>query len=94
MTGLWFGARRREIAELEQRLRDTEARLAGVVRSQRCAGLDDLTGLPGYRVFHTVLRREWDRARRDHVALSFSNSRSTTWQPTTPNTARWPETPC
>ena len=70
MTGLWLGARRREIAELEQRLRDTEARLAGVVRSQRCAGLDDLTGLPGYRVFHTVLRREWDRARRDHVALS------------------------
>ena len=70
MTGPWLGARRREIAELEQRLRDTEARLASVVRSQRCAGLDDLTGLPGYRVFHTVLRREWDRARRDHGALS------------------------
>ena len=67
---LWLGARRLEIAELEQRLRDTQARLAGVVRLQQCAGPDDLTGPPAYRRFHTVLRREWRRAQCDHVALS------------------------
>ena len=70
MAQLWHRARRLEITELEQQLRDTQTRLAGVVRLQQCAGLDDLTGLPAYRVFQTALRREWDRARRDHVALS------------------------
>ncbi len=65
-----FGAGRLEIAELQQRLRDTQARLAFVLRLQQCAGLDDLTGLPAYRRFYTVLRREWRRAQRDHEALS------------------------
>ncbi len=70
MPRLWLGAGRLEIAELEQRLRDTQERLAVVVRLQQCAGLDDLTGLPAYRRFYTVLRREWRRAQRDHEALS------------------------
>lgn len=70
MAQLWHRARRLEITGLEQQLRDTQTRLAGVLRLQQCAGLDDLTGLPAYRVFQTALRREWDRARRDHVALS------------------------
>ena len=80
MTGPWLGARRREIAELEQRLRDTEARLAGVVRSQRCAGLDDLTGL-GYQAIVCSTRCSGvNGIGPDATTLRcpFSSSRSTT----------------
>ena len=70
MASLWLRPRREEIAELEEQLRDQQARLASVVRLQRHAGLDDLTGLPACSVFQTALRREWDRARRDQVAVS------------------------
>ena len=58
---LWLGARRLEIAELEQRLRDTQARLAAVARLQQCAKLDDLTGLPAYPRFYTDWRCGHDR---------------------------------
>ena len=70
MAHLWFRAQHQEIAELEQQLRDTQAQLVSVERLQRCGGLDALTGLPDCSVFQTTLRREWNRARRDHVALS------------------------
>ena len=70
IASLWLRPQREEIGQLEEQLRDQQARLASVVRLQRAAGQDELTGLPAFNVFQTALQREWDRARRDQVSVS------------------------